>query len=750
MGRTTLLTLVALTLFLAIFPLTLGKPGLPAALKSDEPAYYLMALSLAFDFDLRAEVRDMDRLFQEFPFRKVDNLILMTDDGWKTVFFGKPYIYSALAAPLARFFGANGLLCFNLLLLAAMIWMGALYLARFNDGGLAALFSSGFFLLSNGFAYTFWLHPEVLSMASVAACLFFAWHRFGRSEEEVPRLWQLALSGALLAPAAYNKPMLAALGVPVLIGLLRAREWRRAGFWLFGAVFGMGLIVSGSLFLTGHPTSYLGVRRQGVTVCEPGVMPIAPAAAPAVGAPAPGAAAAPPKVQGTGGAWSWIFLGPDTSWSEVRANLGYFLWGRHAGLFVYSPLVLIALALFLLHGRRHLERWLLLGMLAVIALFFIVFIPDNWQGGGGFVGNRYFVIATPAFLFLVTRLTPRWLTLAGYALGSLFLGPILFTPFGAGGPEPTLQSHVRNAPFRFLPLELTLKEVPGYDKRQVGDRWFLGRRDVVLPSGERLWVRGASRTEIYLTGETPLKRAVFEVRNLAPHNRLRLELDGAVAELAFEGVPPEGEARRVVLEPEHAFATRHVRGFELAVNKLVVTAETGRIRPWTRVMPPNSCPYFPQDESFEESFFVGAELTYLGSGEALAQEVFTLRWGVIEPPSAVGAGATFRLPVRLFNQSGHAWVESGAARVKLAYHWRSLDGEVVVWDGERTELPLPVEPGQRVSVEQLIRAPARPGRYALELDPVFEGVAWFSERNGGQVFRAEVEVLPAAGGVNTP
>ena len=95
MSRSTRLSLLCLTLFLVAFPLVVGKPGLPMTLKADEPAYYLMALSLAHDRDLACDTSDLARLFDEYPYLATFNLILMTDDGWHTVFFGKPYIYSA-------------------------------------------------------------------------------------------------------------------------------------------------------------------------------------------------------------------------------------------------------------------------------------------------------------------------------------------------------------------------------------------------------------------------------------------------------------------------------------------------------------------------------------------------------------------------------------------------------------------------------------------------------------------------------
>jgi len=172
-SRTVNLALASVTAFFLLFPLTLGKPGLPTHLKADEAGYYLAALSLAHDRDLRVETKDVDRAFQEFHYGPVNNLILLSDDGWHTVYFGKPYLYSLFAAPFAWKLGANGLVFFNMLMTMTMMWMGYFYLRRFNPPDVAALFSASFFLLSVGFSYVFWLQPEVFNSFSIAACLFF-------------------------------------------------------------------------------------------------------------------------------------------------------------------------------------------------------------------------------------------------------------------------------------------------------------------------------------------------------------------------------------------------------------------------------------------------------------------------------------------------------------------------------------------------------------------------------------------------
>ncbi len=177
-------------------------------------------------------MRDIDRLFQEFPFQPVNNLILMTQDGWRTVYFGKPCVYSLFAAPFAGLFGVNGLLFFNMLLTVAMIWMGYALSRPLQPGGDAPPSTPpGFFLLSAGFSYVFWLQPEVFNMAAVAACLYFGLPRDepGGTGMDRRSLALAALSGAVLVFAVYNKPMLAAVGLAPLWGYVRRRTLEDGG-----------------------------------------------------------------------------------------------------------------------------------------------------------------------------------------------------------------------------------------------------------------------------------------------------------------------------------------------------------------------------------------------------------------------------------------------------------------------------------------------------------------------------------------
>ncbi|MGH9380969.1 MAG: hypothetical protein ACRD2Z_10205, partial [Thermoanaerobaculia bacterium] len=196
--RPTTYALLAMALLMALLPLAVAKPGLPLTLKADEPAYYLAALSLARDHDLRVDLHDIQRLAEEYPHLSTRNLILMTDDGWRTVYYGKPYIYPLLAAPFAALFGANGMVSLNLLLLVGMVAMGTAYLRQFNPDWLALLLAAGFVFVSTSWVYGFWLHPEVFNMAAITASLYLAFRQPPAGPP--PRRWWQELFAVLHPP----------------------------------------------------------------------------------------------------------------------------------------------------------------------------------------------------------------------------------------------------------------------------------------------------------------------------------------------------------------------------------------------------------------------------------------------------------------------------------------------------------------------------------------------------------------------
>jgi len=86
-------------------------------------------------------------------------------------------------------------------------------------------------------------------------------------------------------------------------------------------------------------------------------------------------------------------------------------------------------------------------------MFYITQIPDNWYGGAGTIGNRYFLNLAPLGLLLVPRGRGAWVGAGAGLLGAVLLAPVLASPI-RHSIDPG--RHALDATFRRLPAELTM------------------------------------------------------------------------------------------------------------------------------------------------------------------------------------------------------------------------------------------------------------------------------------------------------
>jgi SAM-dependent methyltransferase len=117
--------------------------------------------------------------------------------------------------------------------------------------------------------------------------------------------------------------------------------------------------------------------------------------------------------------------------------------------------------------------------------------------------------------------------------------------------------------------------------------------------------------------------------------------------------------------------------------------------------------------------------------EPLAEDAYQARIEPAEQHLDVEPGEVIRLKVAVTNTSEHEWPEGRALRV--GNHWRSRRGRMVEMDDGREPLSQALGPGETVELTLLARAPARRGRYVLELDLVQERVTWFADRGSATV-----------------
>jgi hypothetical protein len=218
-------------------------------------------------------------------------------------------------------------------------------------------------------------------------------------------------------------------------------------------------------------------------------------------------------------------------WESLLWNLGYYWVGRFAGALPYFGSAVLALLLFLVLGPRSRAGWLALVAVGLSVLAYIWIIPDNWYGGGGTVGNRYFLNILPAFLFLVPRGRERWVAGGGAVLAAVFLAGVLLSPV-SHSRRPG--DHATRGAYRLLPAELTMLN----DLSVFTERWrkkrpfgFVGNRQRHADAdaynlyfmdngtwgkeryGERVgfWLRAGARAEIVLRAFdlAPVRRVVL-------------------------------------------------------------------------------------------------------------------------------------------------------------------------------------------------------------------------------------------------
>jgi hypothetical protein len=116
---------------------------------------------------------------------------------------------------------------------------------------------------------------------------------------------------------------------------------------------------------------------------------------------------------------------------------------------------------------------------------------------------------------------------------------------------------------------------------------------------------------------------------------------------------------------------------------------------------------------------------------------FKVAFGPHNVPTEMVAGEILLADIAIKNASTKTWPskpnQRGRNAVNLSYHWLDGKRQMVVFDGLRTPLPRDLNPGESVTLRAAIRAPEKGGGYLLHVTMVQEGVAWFSDSDGGQL-----------------
>ena len=531
-----ILALILLVLYGGL-ALSVDFPRAAIGIQSDEATYYMMGYSLALDGDLTYRREDLMRVWREFPSGPTGVFLKkgqdITDWGfmrrppffWTSTvpdadpsryFYGKSFIYAVFAAPFVRAFGTNGFLVFHSLLLALVAWCSYVFLHARIRPAVAVTMASAFLLVSVVPVYFVWITPELFNFAFVLLAYFCWLYKYVANPVESPRgmRWMFKgssdmLASVLLGVVTFSKITNALLLPPLVLWQIWRRQWRRAivSSVAFAVVtlglYGANMAISGEW-------NYQGGEDRASFYNE---YPLQ----------TPGSSSAVGVTKERNEALTEIIFDRRVFATNLLHNVGYFFVGRYTGMLAYCFPAFFAVVAFLVTVRRR-PSWEYFVVAAFLGQMFVFIIgtPYTWHGGGGSVGNRYFMSAYGLFIFLMPVTGRMWVAFVPWICGALFTAPLVLNPFFASFYPG---SYAKSGPLRWLPVELTLVyDWPTNTERSrtvvwLGDHpggsdmgfqlYFFDDNRYMPEADKSFWVKGESRSEFVIKTDRAISRAVF-------------------------------------------------------------------------------------------------------------------------------------------------------------------------------------------------------------------------------------------------
>ena len=521
---------------------------------SDEAAYHIMAHSLAFDGDLRYERRDLERIYAAGYGGGPTGMFLVRNPDDGNLYYGKAWIYSAVAAPFVLLFGDNGFFVLHALLLAAMLAAGFAYARRGNSDGIAALYTVTFVLGSVVTLYFFWMTPEWFNLALVFLATFLWLYKEGPPGTPVrdpqgwlERGWTDYAAAALYGVAIFSKPPNALLIVPLLLWQLWNRRLARAlvcGLIAAGVIVGMFGITQASI---GDWNYQGGDRKQFNAVTSYPFL-------------------------SEGHTFDSVGISMTTSVEDFAAaippldtllrDLIYVWIGRNGGILLYMFPALLALLMFAaMPGRRARSPHALLAafwLLAIVAI--VIVVRGNWIGGGGTVGSRYFANLYPVMFFLIPAASRPLGAAVSWVVWGAFLAQTVLSPFAAS-IRPA--AHTKGMPYTAFPMEVTILHNLPFNTNPSARKvalvepalfWvYFPDNSTYLREGTLggFWVKGGREAEFILRSERPLASITLELGNRTERNEVVVRYGSQVRRVEIE--PHERATVTLPVDESHRY-----------------------------------------------------------------------------------------------------------------------------------------------------------------------------------------------------
>jgi hypothetical protein len=476
----------------------------------DEGSYFAITQSLAYDFDLKYTRNDIIRIYERFK-RGPEGLFLKRSPKGELT-YAKSFAYPLFAALFFRLFDVPGLFLFNGLMIFLCILMGYLILKQYHPQTKSFVFTIVFFLATALPIYISWLTSDLFNFFIIFTGLFFFFYKFKNPS------W-FFLSAFFFATAVFSKATpIIPIAILYLI-LLTRKEWKK--FLLLSLI---SVVATSAFFVfnfvqTGE-LNFMGGERRSFYQQFPFEKP--------------GYGFDHGKKMSTDDYWDRFYFSPRVALS----NLYYYFFGRFTGMFIYFFTAFFVLILFFFQ-RKVIDDWIILAAITFSILVFTILAPDNYFGGSGSIGNRYFLIIFPFFFFLGYRHRIFKFTLLPVALSLVFLSSVyvyslhrsdpcrfagLSFPIRLFPPEKTqfLNLQTNENPFAFHNF-IRINEKNCYWLFFINDNFW--PIETIPREKNSFWTYGDKTLEMIVAVPGRVKEFNIELRNIPSENRVDVQIE---------------------------------------------------------------------------------------------------------------------------------------------------------------------------------------------------------------------------------
>jgi hypothetical protein len=357
------------------------------------------------------------------------------------------------------------------------------------------------------------------------AGLFFFFYQFKRP-------WLFYVSAVFFSLSVFSKPFnAAAIGIIYLI-LLSKKQWKK---FLLLSLISLLLFFGFVLFLY-FQTGELSYKlfQGGERRCFINDFPYEIDEAPEI-------TFSRGNNMSFDGYWERLSLSPRI----ILSNLFYYFFGRFTGMFIYFFPACFVLVLFFFQ-RKVPEDWFVLAAIVTAILVFTVLAADNYFGGSGSVGNRYFFSIFPLFFFLGFRhrvfkwffvpLIPALIFLSGVYIDSHYHST---TPRYAGLSFPINLFPPEKTQFLSLPTNENPRAFGKllYDNENTYQVYFLNDNFHEI-EGDFFWTKADKQLELFLAAPQEVKTFQVELRSKVSRNRVSLDIEYEKKRLILQADKP--------------------------------------------------------------------------------------------------------------------------------------------------------------------------------------------------------------------